>query len=147
MTLADDIAEARTFEAVRLRTHGHTFEDIARQLGYADRSGAIRAVQRGLKQRAQEQAGDRDALIARDLELIDEIIKGLIPAVLKGVPRSAEVALKAMERRAALLGTNAPIKVDAKITDALKAEIDDLVEQMTNMDAQQAQQEAAEARG
>lgn len=147
MTLSDDVAEDRTNKAVDLRVQGHTFDEIADALGYANRSGAIKAVRRGLKQRAQEQAGDRDELIARDLELIDQIIKGLIPQILKGTPRSAEVALKAMERRAALLGTNAAIKVDAKVTDAMMAEVQELVEQMASLDAQQQQQEAAKARG
>lgn len=147
MTLGDDIADDRTNRAVAMRVQGHTFQEIADALGYANDSGAIKAVRRGLKKRAQEQAGDRDELIARDLELIDTIIKGMIPAILKGTPRSAEVALKAIERRAALLGTNAPVKVDAKITDALAAEIEDLVEQMAHLDAQQAQQLLAKERG
>lgn len=147
MTLSDDIADDRTNRAVTMRVQGHTFDDIAEALGYANRSGAIKAVQRGLKQRAKEQAGDRDELIARDLELIDTIIKGMIPAIIKGTPRSAEVALKAIERRAALLGTNAPMKIDAKITDAMMAEVEELVEQMANLDAQQAQQALAKERG
>lgn len=147
MTLGDDIADDRTNRAVTMRVQGHTLQEIADALGYANSGGAHKAVQRGLKQRAKEQAGDRDELIARDLELIDTIIKGMIPAILKGTPRSAEVALKAIERRAALLGTNAPVKVDAKITDALAAEIEDLVEQMANLDAQQAQQLLARERG
>lgn len=55
--------------------------------------------------------------------------------------------LRISESRRKLLGLDAPVKVDAKITDAMTAEIEDLIEQMANLDAQQAQQDEARRRG
>lgn len=141
-------AQIREDECIRLYTTGGlTLDEIAAQVGYADRSGAHRAIQRALKRRYQETAADRDALIQWHLEITRELVRGLAPKALKGETRAAEVIILALAREAKLLGLDATVRVDLKVTDAMMAEVQELVEQMASLDAQQAQQEAAKARG
>lgn len=145
---ADALAQTREAECVRLYSAGgYTLDQIAEHVGYANRSSAYKAIVRGLRKRYQESTGDRDAAIQRHLEITRTMIKGLSAGIAKGEPRAIEVGIQVLAREARMLGLDAPVRVDAKITDTLAAEIEDLVEQMTSMDAQQAQQEAAKARG
>lgn len=138
----------RESRGIVLHASGATYEEIAQILGYADKSGAYRAVMRALKKRAKETNDLRDEMIAGELETTRLIIRGLIPAVVKdGNARSAEVLIKALERRANLMGWNAPTRVDHKITDQLTAEIAELVESMASLDAVEAANLLAEQRG
>lgn len=91
--------------ALALRKQGWTYQEIADELGYANPSGPFKAITKALKALIQEPT---DALRRMELERLDLILKSLMPALLKGSPRHAEVALKAMDRRAALLGLDAP---------------------------------------
>jgi len=47
-----------------------------------------------------------------ELEAIDFVLRGLAPRVEKGDPQAAASYLRAMERRAKLLGLDAPTKTD-----------------------------------
>jgi hypothetical protein len=48
-------AEHRTQQAIEMRSMGVDYDFIAKELGYADRSGAWRAVQRGMKRSTENQ--------------------------------------------------------------------------------------------
>ena len=48
-------AEYRTQQAIEMRSMGVDYDFIAKELGYADRSGAWRAVQRGMKRSTENQ--------------------------------------------------------------------------------------------
>lgn len=102
----------RQRRALELRKAGHTFQEIADQLGWKGPQGAHNAVMSALKKTLQEPA---DELRTLELERLDTMLNALWPAILRGdrgSPRAAEVALKIMDRRAALLGLDAPKQVE-----------------------------------
>ncbi|OPC79946.1 hypothetical protein B4N89_02390 [Embleya scabrispora] len=123
-----------------LRVLGRSYEAIADELGYYDASGAKKAVDRALVRRAAEQQDDRAMLRQRELDLIDHCIRGLAAGIHSGVPRAIEVALKASERRARLLGLDEPVRADVRVTDELTAQVMQLADEL----AEQADQAAAE---
>lgn len=95
--------------ALEMRIAGHTFEAIAIELGYSHARGAKKAVDAGLRKTLQEPADQlRDLEVAR----MDVMLNSIWPRVLKGEPRAIEVAIKVLERRARLLGLDAPQKIN-----------------------------------
>ena len=111
---------ARQVEAMTLRASGMGYAEIATQLGFAGRSGAFAAVQRGLRQTVAESAA-----LLRELELarLDQLQASLWPdAVGEGDDppdlakrcKAITVILKIMARRAALMGLDRlPITSDS----------------------------------
>ena len=102
-------AAERARMALDLRKSGASYDAIARQCGYANRSGAYQAIQRELQRTMQQPADD-----LRTLELLrlDDLYRAMAPKALQGDTWSVDRCLKIMERRAALLGLDAP-KPDA----------------------------------
>lgn len=93
-------------DVLELRKAGWSFDRIAERLGYASKSGAWKAYDRALTATLQEPA---DELRHLELERIDTLFGAMYEiAVTKGSTRHAEMALRAMERRAKLLGLDAP---------------------------------------
>lgn len=143
-----DTAE-RDAEAARLRTRGSTYPEIARALDYADDSGAYRAVQRAIAATITEPSNEVRAV---ELERLDFMWKAAL-AVLeakhfaistKGVvylgdqpltddgPVLAAIdrMLKIQDRRAKLLGLDAPAKHEVRTVDDVDDAIRRLVDQM-----------------
>ena len=98
---------------LELRRSGETWERIALAVGYANASGAQKAYARVVT-RVQRESVDE----IRDLELdrLDRIQRAYWkPAIVDLDKRAAEVVLKVMDRRAKLLGLEAPTKVQAEV--------------------------------
>lgn len=91
--------------ALDLRKTGATYEQIADALGYAGPSSAAKAIKTAIARITREAAEDVRTL---EVERLDSMLRYQWPAVTKGHVRSTEVALRIMERRAALLGLDAP---------------------------------------
>ena len=105
-------AAERARLALDLRKAGASYEAIARQCGFANRSGAYQAIQRELQRTLQEPADDLRML---EVERLNDLYRAMIPHALSGDKDSTwyvDRCLKIMERRAALLGLDAP-KPDA----------------------------------
>ena len=100
-------AHQRKIDALEMRKAGHTFQVIADNLGYRGPSGAYDAVMSAIKTTLQEPA---DELRKMEVERFDVMINSLWPKVLNGDARATEVAVKVMERRAKMLGIDAPEK-------------------------------------
>lgn len=100
-------ANERQRQALELRKAGVGFQSIADQLGYKDHSGAYRAVRAALKKTLQEPA---DELRAIEVERMDQMLAGLWPKATTGDTWAVDRVLKIMERRANLLGLDAPVK-------------------------------------
>jgi hypothetical protein len=66
-TTEDQDRDIRALEAAR---RGLTYDQIAQQMGYADRSGAYRAVQRGLRDAFREEA---DTLVQMEAERLNSL--------------------------------------------------------------------------
>lgn len=97
----------RQRQALELRKAGVSFEIIADRVGYKDASGAYRAVRAALKKTLQEPA---DELRMTEVARLDQMLLGLWPKAIKGDTWSVDRVLRIMERRAALLGLDAPVK-------------------------------------
>ena len=94
-------AHERHLQALELRKAGVTYEVIAGQLGYANASGARKAVLSALKATLREPAAE-----LRELELarLDAMLLPLWRPVQAGDEKAVDRALRIMERRARLLG-------------------------------------------
>lgn len=96
-------------KALELRKAGVSYESIASVLGYKSASGAHRAVGAALKKTLQEPADDLRNL---ELERLDKLLSGLWSRASGGNEYAVDRILKIMERRARLLGLDAPTKQD-----------------------------------
>jgi hypothetical protein len=98
-------AHARQLQALELRKAGATYQAIAEQLGYAHAKGAYKAVASALKLTLREPAdGLRELEVAR----LDAMLLALWRRVQSGDEKAVDRALRIMERRARLLGLDAP---------------------------------------
>lgn len=147
-TRSPDTAQ-RDAEALELRKRGLSYSEIARALGYANEGGAHKAVQRGLQAIVAEPAQD-----VRELELarLDVLWKRALKALerhhvtvsngrvvyLGDTPieddtqalQAIDRLLKIQERRARLIGLDAPVKHEVRNVSAIDAEIERLLESM-----------------
>lgn len=96
--------------AIELRKAGATYEEIGRSLGISKQS-AYESVTRALAEIKAKTTDAADAVKTIELERLDAMFKGLWPSASKGNPQAVEKALRVMERRAKLLGIDAPTKV------------------------------------
>jgi len=112
-------AKQRAAEAMTLRIAGASYQVIADRLGFADPSGAQKAIERAMKETIQEPA---DELRRVELERLDAMFLGLFPHARQGSPNHVEKAIKVMDHRAKLLGLYAPAKVANTNPDGSPAE-------------------------
>jgi len=89
--------------AIALRTRGHNYDDIARECGYADRSGARKAVERGLQRHMRETVEEQRAILLHRTELV---ISRLMPLIDRENPdlRAVDRLAKVTDQQAKLLG-------------------------------------------
>lgn len=101
-------ARERARKALELRKAGAQYVDIATALGYADHSGARRAVERALARLTAEPAAE-----LRQIEVLrlDRMLQALWEQAVKGNQGAIDRVLKIAERRAKLLGLDAPEKL------------------------------------
>ena len=101
-------------QALALRKTGATYEQIAAHLGYSSRQSANRAVLRLLAAHEAENVAD-----LRTLEnmRLDDLLFAVYKAALGGDLGAIDRALRIMERRAKLLGLDAPVKQEISGTD------------------------------
>jgi hypothetical protein len=102
------MARQKSQEAVRLRQAGATMQQIATQLGYANESGAYKAVMRELEATATDQSEGTEAVRQLELNRLDQMLFVLYPQILRGDQGAIATALRVEERRANLLGLDAP---------------------------------------
>lgn len=93
--------------ALRLRTHGATYAQIADELGYSGEASAYKAVNTALKATLAEPAAEYRAM---HRQRIEGVLRAFAPGMMAGVPRSGEVYLAALAQLAKLDGLDAPQK-------------------------------------
>jgi DNA-binding CsgD family transcriptional regulator len=118
----------REARALELRGEGATYLQIGQQLGVGE-TMARRIVGRALGRLVREPAAQ---LIALECERLDMLTRAAMPRALRGSARHAEIVLRAMERRARLLGLDAPTRSEVHVMtaeeqDALDREIEALL--------------------
>jgi len=99
----------REVQALELRKAGYDLNTIAKRLGFRGRSGAYEAIKRALMKVITE-----PALEVREMELqrLDQIQRNYWTRMLKGDANIIDKLLRVMDRRARLLGLDAPVKVE-----------------------------------
>jgi len=103
-------AAKKQVAALALRLEGVSFRQIALELKYKGPSGAHQAVDSALERTIHEPA---EAVRALELERLDQLqIMAYKRATVAGDVPAAGLVLKIMERRAKLLGIDAPIVYD-----------------------------------
>ena len=102
--------ENQAFE-LRVR-QGLTFETIAQQLGYANRSSAQKAYLRALERLKHE---DIDRIAQEDLERLDVLTETYWQAAVQGNLRAADMVLSIMDKRLKYLERGKPIKIQAEV--------------------------------
>lgn len=102
-------AHDRQLKALELRKAGVSYQAIADQLGFRSRGSAHNAVMAVLRKTLQEPA---DEVRQLELERLDALLMGMYPQARKGNQGAVDRCLRIMERRAKLLGLDAPTKAE-----------------------------------
>ena len=102
-------AAQRQAYAMELRLSGASLEEIRDVLGYRGASGVHRAIKAGLDRMLQEPA---DELRKLEVRRLDKMLKGIWADAVSGKEFKIDRALKIMDRRAKLLGLDAPTKIE-----------------------------------
>jgi hypothetical protein len=98
-------------ECLRLRLAGYSHREIAAQLGVAP-SSAYKRVRHALDEINKTNLESAEQLRALELLRLDELLNALWDTAIAGDLRAVDRVLKVMERRAKLLGLDAPVKVE-----------------------------------
>lgn len=114
-------AKVKAAKALELRKEGQTFQAIAETAGYNSPQAAHEAVKRAIKEIIREPAED---VIRLELERIDALWGIQYLNAQTGDVQAMAACMRLMERRAKLLGLDAPEKVDAKIVMPDQDEVD-----------------------
>ena len=99
------VAREKRARAVELLIDGHSYEEIARRVGYAHRGSAYKAVSKALDERV---AHGVDELRALEVERLDALQAALWESALAGDGRSVMAILRVIECRIRLLGLGRP---------------------------------------
>ena len=158
----------REITAVEMRRDGRTYDEIALELGYANRSGAYQAVSRCLARRAKEPS---DEVRLHELERQDYMWRKVVAVLenqhitvsngkvvtIDGVPiaddapvlQAVDRLIKIQERRAKLLGLDAPSRQVVQIIpqEAIDAEIAQLEAELAERADRSESREPTEADG
>lgn len=95
----------RAQESLELRRQGKTWQEIADDLGYADRSGARKAVER-LLDRTEFESVDEFRVLESDR--LDALHQAHWDKAINGDVKATELVLKISAQRCRLLGLNRP---------------------------------------
>jgi len=96
-------------QALALRLAGVSYEQIAEQLGYSSHTGAWQAVNRALKRTIQEPS---DAVREVEVKRLDAVLVAIWSQVKQGNLSAVDRYIKVAQRRADLLGLDAPKRTD-----------------------------------
>lgn len=100
-----DEKQARAIKATAMRLAGARYDDIAQALGYNSRQAVHDAVQRMLRDLPAE---NPEHIKNMEMARLDRLQQGLWPLALNGNQGAIDRILRIMERRAKLLGIDAP---------------------------------------
>lgn len=102
-------------EAIKLRMAGATIAQIANQLGFANESGAYKSIIRELERTSKDMGESTEAVRQVVLKRLDQMLFTVWSDVLSGDNVSIQTALRIEERRASLLGLDAPKQIEARV--------------------------------
>lgn len=108
-----DVIE-RERQVIEMRRAGQTFDEIANAIGYATPASAHHAYTRALK-RTLITAGTEE-IREQELDRLERLQTFAWVEAERGNLKAMETVLKIMQRRARLLGLDAPIKTQQEVT-------------------------------
>lgn len=121
-------AKEKQRRALELRRAGASYAQIGRVLGYRSTASAHKAVEVALTMTLREPA---EAVRQLELERLDEAQRAIWPRVRAGDLEAIDRLCKLMDRRAKLLGLDAPKQVEVLTIDTVDAELRRLEAEMT----------------
>ena len=95
-------------QALELRKAGANYDQIAKQMGYANKSVAFKAVQRSMALAMAVRNVNVESLIEMENQRLDALQTALWSQAIKGQWLATDRLIKIMERRAAMNGLDAP---------------------------------------
>jgi hypothetical protein len=110
--ISEDALLAKEMKVLDLRRAGFTFQRIAEEVGYNQASGAQRAYER-IMARNIPQAPEEHRW--QELDRLDRMQVALWPRAMKGDDKAINTIVRLMERRARLVGIDAPTKIQAEV--------------------------------
>jgi hypothetical protein len=114
----------RRRSAVQLRIQGKSWQEIADLLGYDSKGTACGDVRRALQKAVADLAVPLEEYRQLELDRLDAMQDALWGKVLEGDTRAIDTSLRLMDRRAKLLGLDAPTRTEGVLTlDAIDASI------------------------
>ncbi len=113
-------AAERQAQALQLRLGGASFAQIGRQLGDVSAPRAYQLYKAALRQVVRQPNAE---LVDLELARLDQLLVAMWPKAMQGSGWAVERCLSIMERRARLLGLDAPTKHEVMTIDAIDAEI------------------------
>lgn len=134
----------RRGKAIRMKIEGHTYTEIAEELGYSSRGAAYVDIKRALEKHVIEEGLAIEAWRELELAKLDALQRAIWPAATGGDPRAIEAALKILDRRARMLGLDSAIKLEVLTIDALDAQIQRLESELATAAIAPADGEAGE---
>ena len=105
MATAQAIAAVKRAKVVEAVAQGATYEEAAKQAGYANRSGAYKAFWKAMDHREAEAVEQHRAL---ELARLDALQVGLWDRAVGGDVKAVNAVLRIIERRSRLLGLDKP---------------------------------------
>lgn len=122
-------------QVMTMRLGGATFEQIATQVGYSDAPKAYLEYKKAMDEAIQPVA---DEIRYEELRRLDRMILTWWPKALGAAntdpsPKAADIVFKCMDKRAKLLGLDAPIKQEVELTYDDGDEVSDKVNSLLRM--------------
>jgi hypothetical protein len=99
-------------QALDLRRSGHTFQQIADKLGYADAKGPCRLINEYIEKTKQQCEQKIEVLRGESLEKLDYYLRSLDVEIKAGNPKAVMAAVAIDKRKATLLGLDKPTQVE-----------------------------------
>jgi hypothetical protein len=118
------LAYERKRQALELWKAGVPLTDMAVRLGYSNASGALKAVNAGLRETLRPAA---EALREGELQRLDALQLSLWADAKKGKTQAVTEIRKIIEVRCKLLGLFAPVKVETEVTTLMPITIVEVV--------------------
>jgi len=100
-------------QVLELRLASVRWEDIAKTVGYASAGAAYNAYKRALVRTLQEPA---DEIRNQERERLDRMSNSIYRQALQGDLQAIQLMLRIMDRRAKLIGLDAPVKQQMEVT-------------------------------
>lgn len=116
----------RELAVVELRREGKTWQQIAETVNYATAMGAWKAYQRACQRTLQEPTDEARRI---ELDRLDALQRTYWEPAVEGNLRAADFVLRVIDRRARILGIDAPQKIQAEVVNydgigSIDAEVD-----------------------